>query len=191
MSAGHEAVKDAVTAHIATNIAAWLSTTQEAAWPPAPPYVAATAVLPVDEDKPWPCVMISSTGMPRLTQTGDGDYLAEYTLNIRVGVRSDEARNYDKAVDGRDRLLLAVRRLLMSSPRCASGVVALVPSITETTDDVALDTKGRPVALGILSLAVRQSETVPDPIAVESLSADVDVVAVPADQDIPLPTPPE
>jgi hypothetical protein len=144
--------------------------------------VAATAVLPVDEDKPWPCILVSSTATPQIKQAGDGTYLADYTLNLRVGVRSDEMKGYDKAVIGRDRLLLAVRRLLMARPRCAEGVVALVPTITETTDDVALDTKGRPVALGTLSLTVRQAETLPDPGAVESISAEVELTAVDATQ---------
>lgn len=180
MSGGHEAVKAAVVAHVAANVAAWVATTQEDSWPPAPSLVAATAVLPVDEDKPWPCVLVSSTATPRISQVGDGTYLAEYTLNLRVGVRSDEMKNYDKAVEGRDRLLLAVRRLLLSSPRCAAGVVTLAASITETTDDVALDTKGRPVALGTLSVTVRQSETLPDPAAVDVLTADVEVTAVDA-----------
>ncbi len=189
MSSGHEAVKDALVDHLATILPAWVQATAVDGWPATPALVAATEVLPVDEDKPWPCVLVSSTARPRIKHTGGDTYLAEYTVEVKVGVRSHGSKDYDAATDGRDRLLQAVVWALMAHPKLADGVVALTADMSDTTDPVAIDTKGRPVALGVLSLTVRQAETLPDPGAVESVDVEVDVTAVAAGQPLPEPVP--
>ena len=185
---GHEAVKDAMVAHLSDRLTTWLALSRVDGWPKDPGMVAATEVLPADEDKPWPVVMVSSTAMPNILHPGslgEQAMICEYTLTIRVGVRGDKERDYDRATVGRDRLLLAVRWLLLAHPRLADGIVAVTKELSETTDPVAVDTKGRPVALGVLSVPVRAAETLPDPAAVDLVGdVDVTVTAVPADGDL-------
>jgi hypothetical protein len=164
MTSGHEAVKSDLVAHLSANIGDWVDVVAVDSWPPVPALVAATDVLPVDEDKPWPCVLVSTTSMSTTTRDagiGSGVFVGDYAVRVSVAVRTPKSKDYDQAALGRDRLLAAVRYLLLSSPK-AGDCAVLTADLSEQTDAVAVDAKGRPVAVGTLSLTVRATETIPD-----------------------------
>ena len=185
MSGGHEAVKADIVEHISDNIAAWIAVTSVADWPPVPALVSATDILPVDEDKPWPCVMVASTSMTdptRTTSIGDGTFIGEYSVKITAAVRTSKSKDDADAAVGRDRLLLALRYLLITSPQAGENTTVLAASLTEQTDPVAVDPKGRMVALGSISVNVRHVETVPDLASYgEADSAEVHLAVTDAD----------
>jgi len=80
MTSGHEAVKADLVAHLSANIGDWVDVVAVDSWPPAPALVAATDILPVDEDKPWPCVLVSTTSMSTTTRdAGVGSGADSYT----------------------------------------------------------------------------------------------------------------
>ena len=165
MTGGHEAVKADLVTHIGDNIAAWITVVAEDGWPVVPQLIAASDILPVDEDKPWPCVMVASTSMTdptRTTSIGDGTFIGEYSVKITAAVRTSKSKDDADAAVGRDRLLLALRYLLITSPQAGDDTTVLVASLTEQTDPVAVDPKGRMVALGSISVNVRHVETIPD-----------------------------
>lgn len=185
MTSGHEAVKADLVAHLSANIGDWVDVVAVDSWPPAPALVAATDILPVDEDKPWPCVMVASTSMTdptRTTSIGDGTFIGEYSVKITAAVRTSKSKDDADAAVGRDRLLLALRYLLITSPQAGDDTTILVASLTEQTDPVAVDPKGRMVALGSISVNVRHVETIPDLASYgEADSADVVLSATTAD----------
>ena len=165
MTTGHEAVKADLVAHLSANIGDWVDVVAVDSWPPTPALVAATDILPVDEDKPWPCVLVSTTNMTAATRDagiGYGTFIGEYSVRVTVAVRTPKSKDYDQAALGRDRLLAAVRYLLLSNPQ-AGDCAVLTAGISEQTDAVAVDAKGRPVAVGTLSVTVRHTDTIPDP----------------------------
>lgn len=165
MTGGHEAVKADLVEHIADNLAQWLTVVAVDDWPPTPQMIAAGDILPVDEDKPWPCVMVASTSMTDPTRPGsigDGTFIGDYSVKITAAVRTPKSKDEADAAAGRDRLLLALRYLLVTSPQAGSDTTVLLSSLTEQTDPVAIDPKGRMVALGSISVDVRHVETIPD-----------------------------
>lgn len=165
MTSGHEAVKADLVAHLSANIGDWVDVVAVDDWPPAPARVSATDILPVDEDKPWPCVMVASTSMTdptRPSAIGDATFIGEYSVKITAAVRTSKSKDDADAAVGRDRLLLALRYLLITSPQAGDDTTVLVASLTEQTDPVAIDPKGRMVALGTISVNVRHVETIPD-----------------------------
>ena len=161
---GHEAVKAALVSHITDNIAAWITVVQDGSWPPVPAEIVASDILPVDEDKPWPCVLVTSTSMSdrrRTAALGDATFIGEYSVKITAAVRTSKSKDDADAAVGRDRLLLALRYLLITSPK-AGDTTVLTSTLTEQTDPVAVDPKGRMVALGSISVTVRHVESIPD-----------------------------
>ncbi|MEN9508666.1 MAG: hypothetical protein RLZZ621_1229 [Gemmatimonadota bacterium] len=165
MTSGHEAVKADLVAHLSANIGDWVDVVAVDSWPPAPALVAATDILPVDEDKPWPCVLVSTTSMSTTTRAagvGSGVFIGDYGVRVTVAVRTPKSKDFDQAAVGRDRLLAAVRYLLLSSPKAGDDCAVLTADFSEQTDPVAVDAKGRPVAVGTLTLTVRHTETIPD-----------------------------
>lgn len=185
MSGGHEAVKADLVAHLSAGLSAWVTVTAVDSWPPVPARVSATDILPVDEDKPWPCVMVASTSMTdptRTTSLGDGTFIGEYSVKITAAVRTSKSKDDADAAVGRDRLLLALRYLLITSPQAGDDTTVLVASLSEQTDPVAVDPKGRMVALGTITVPVRHIDTVPDLASYGVAdSADVVVSATTAD----------
>lgn len=182
---GHEAVKADIVDHISDNIAPWITVVAVSDWPPVPARISATDILPVDEDKPWPCVMVASTSMTdptRTTSLGDGTFIGDYSVKITAAVRTSKSKNDADAALGRDRLLLALRYLLVTSPQAGDDTTVLVASLTEQTDPVAVDPKGRMVALGSISVNVRHIETVPDLASYgEADTADIHLAVTDAD----------
>jgi len=182
---GHEAVKADLVSHITDNIAAWITVVQDGSWPPVPAEIVASDILPVDEDKPWPCVLVTSTSMSdhrRTAALGDATFIGEYSVKITAAVRTSKSKDDADAAAGRDRLLLALRYLLVTSPQAGDDTTILVASLTEQTDPVAVDPKGRMVALGSISVNVRHVETIPDLASYgEADSADVTLSVTTAD----------
>ena len=182
---GHEAVKAALVSHITDNLAPWITVVEVDDWPPMPGRIAVTDILPVDEDKPWPCVMVASTSMGtqhRAGGMGDATFIGDYSVKITVAVRTAKSKDDADAAAGRDRLLLALRYLLLTSPQAATDTTVLPASLTEQTDPVAIDPKGRMVALGSISVNVRHVETIPDLASYgEADSADVVLSVTTAD----------
>jgi len=185
MTGGHEAVKADIVEHVSDNIAAWINVVAVSDWPPVPARIAATDILPVDEDKPWPCVMVASTSMTdptRPSAIGDGTFIGDYSVKITAAVRTSKSKDDADAALGRDRLLLALRYLLVTSPQAGDDTTILVASLTEQTDPVAVDPKGRMVALGSISVNVRHVETIPDLDAYGEVdSADIHLAVTTAD----------
>ena len=161
---GHEAVKADLVSHISDNLAAWITVVEVDSWPPMPAHVAAGDILPVDEDKPWPCVLVTSTSMGdhhRTAALGDATFIGEYSVKITAAVRTSKSKDDADAAAGRDRLLLALRYLLITSPK-AGDTTVLTSTLTEQTDPVAVDPKGRMVALGSITVTARHVESIPD-----------------------------
>lgn len=181
MSGGHEAVKTALAGALGASLATWVAGVQVSGWPKAPGFIGITDVPP-DADKLWPCVLISSTAMvatQHVSAVGDGQFVGVYDVKVTVGVRAVKERDVESAIFGRDRLLLAVRRLLLHSPDLAGdgATVVLATSLTEATDQAAEDLKGRPTAFGEISLQIRHIETIPDPDAVAVTAVGTEVTA--------------
>lgn len=167
MTGGHEQVKDLLVQHLADDLGPWLTVVRgDDDWPLDPKMVAASDILPEGDDG-WPCVLVSSTRMVKRTSlasttTPVGGHVARYTVTITVACRAVKERDADSAAAGRDRLLLAVRWLLMTSPGLGPDATCLLSDLEEVTDPVAVDAKGRPVALGRATFTVQAVETVPD-----------------------------
>lgn len=179
-----ETVKADLVAHIADNLPAWVTVTAVDDWPPAPALVAATDLLPVDEDKPWPCVLVAAESRDTAVRGGAiGDPLvaAEYRLRITAAVRTSKSKDVDDAVAGRDRLLLALRWLLLTSPAAGDDTTVLAAGMTETYEPAGLDPKSRPVSVGVLRCTARHVETIPDPAGVTADNAGVTLAVTDAD----------
>lgn len=183
MSGGHEQVKDLLVEHLADDLGPWLTVVRgDDDWPLDPKMVAASDILPEGDDA-WPCVLVSSTRMVKRTSmsatpTPVGHHIARYTTTVTVACRAVKERDADSAAAGRDRLLLAVRWLLMTAPGLGSDATCLLSDLEEVTDPVAVDAKGRPVALGRATFVVQATETVPDLGAIEVVDAAVTDLAV-------------
>lgn len=188
MSGGHEAVKTTLAAHLAARLPSYMSGVQQASWPPAPAYIAVTDMLP-EADKAWPCVLVSATSMVQpeyAAGIGDSIFVGVYDVRLTVGVRAIKERDIESAIYGRDRLMLAIRQVLLQEPDLdGNGVtIALTRDLREETDPAANDPKTRPVALGAVRLQVRHIEEIPDLSAVEVDEASVDIeVSDAADTD--------
>lgn len=182
---GHEAVKADIVEHISDNIAAWITVVAVADWPPVPARISATDILPVDEDKPWPVVLVSTTGMTpkdQPTALGGDTHIGVYDVKITVAVRTSKSKDDADAAVGRDRLIQAVRWLLLTSPQAGTSTTVMPSTWSETVDPVAIDPKGRMVALGSISVNVRHVETIPDLASYgEADSADVVLSVATAD----------
>lgn len=179
MSGGHEAVKTTMAAHLADRVPSYMPGVQVASWPPAPTYIAVTDMLP-EADRAWPCVLVSATAMVQpeyASAIGDNVFVGVYDVRLTVGVRATKERDVESAIYGRDRLMLAIRRLLLQEPDLdGDGVtIALTRDLREETDPAANDPKTRPVAMGAVRLQVRHIEDVPDLAAVEVDQASVDI----------------
>ncbi len=162
---GHEAVKADLVEHLTDHLGAWVAVVDVDGWPPAPELIAATDILPVDEDKPWPCLLVATTGMTpgRQPTAIAGDvFVGEYGCKITVAVRTSKSRDEADAAVGRDRLLQALRWLLLTSPAAGASTTVLTAGWSEATDPVAVDPKGRMVALATVTFTARHAETVPD-----------------------------
>ena len=159
---GPEAVKADLVDHITDNIADWVAVTAVDSWPPAPAYVAATDLLPVDEDKPWPCVLIACTGQTAHVNDGGSTQVVHYAVTVKAAVRSSTSKDVDGAAAGRDRLAQALWWLLIVHPEAATGTTVLAADMTMDLDPVGLDPKSRPVAVGVIKATVRRVETLPD-----------------------------
>lgn len=187
MSGGHEQVKDLLVQHLADDLGPWLTVVRgDDDWPLDPKMVAASDILPEGDDA-WPCVLVSSTRMVKRTSvsatpTPVGAHVARYTVTVTTACRAVKERDADSAAAGRDRLLLAVRWLLMTAPGLGETATCLLSDLEEVTDPVAVDAKGRPVALGRATFTVQATETVPDLGAYGAADlATVVIDAVPAD----------
>ena len=101
-------------------------------------------------------------GRARAAGVGSGVFIGDYGVRVTVAVRTPKSKDFDQAAVGRDRLLAAVRYLLLSSPKAGDDCAVLTADFSEQTDPVAVDAKGRPVAVGTLTLTVRHTETIPD-----------------------------
>jgi len=182
---GHEAVKADIVEHISDNLAAWITVVAVADWPPVPARISATDILPVDEDKPWPVVLVSTTGMTpkdQPTALGGDTHIGVYDVKITVAVRTSKSKDDADAAVGRDRLIQAVRWLLLTSPQAGTSTTVMPSTWSETVDPVAIDPKGRMVALGSISVNVRHVETIPDLASYgEADSADVVLSVATAD----------
>ena len=181
MTAGHEAVKADLVDHLTDHIGAWVELVDAGGWPPAPALIAATDILPVDEDKPWPCILVATTGMTpaRLPSAiGCGEFIGEYAVKVTVAVRTSKSKDEADAAVGRDRLLQALRWLLLTSPAAGTATTVLTAGWSEKTDPVAVDPKGRMVALSEVTFTARHTETVPDPAAYGTADAGVIELAV-------------
>lgn len=175
---GHETVKTNLVEHLSDYLPDWVDTVAVDDWPTAPGMIAATDILPIDEDKPWPVVMVSTTAMTQGRNPGplgERIFVGNYDVKITVGVRTPKNRDPDDAAIGRDRLLQAVRWLLRDRPSLGDGA-SVLRGFTETTDPVGIDTKGRLVALGTLNLVVRLTETAP--VAPDSTDVTVDDTSI-------------
>lgn len=167
MTGGHEQVKDLLVEHLADDLGPWLTVVRgDDDWPLDPKMVAASDILPEGDDG-WPCVLVSSTRMVKRTSVSStvtpvGAHVARYTVTITVACRAVKERDADSAAAGRDRLLQAVRWLLLTSPGLGADATCLLADLEEQTDPVAVDAKGRPVALGRSTFTVQAVETVPD-----------------------------
>ena len=162
---GHEAVKADIVEHLTDHLGAWVAVVDVDGWPPVPELIAATDILPVDEDKPWPCLLVATTGMTpgRQPTAIAGDvFVGEYAVKITVAVRTSKSRDEADAAVGRDRLLQALRWLLLTSPAAGDSTTVLTAGWSEATDPVAVDPKGRMVALATVTFTARHTETVPD-----------------------------
>ena len=104
MTSGHEAVKADLVAHLGANIGDSVDVVAVDSWPPAPALVAATDILPVDEDKPWPCVLVSTTSMSTTTRAagvGSGVFIGDYGVRVTVAGRPPKSKGFDQAAVGR------------------------------------------------------------------------------------------
>lgn len=184
MSGGHEHVKAVLVDHLADNLPAWLTVIRDGdTWPLDPKLVAASDILP-DKDEQWPCVLVTSTSMNRrmaADTVATGEFIGRYDVTVTVGARGVKERDADEAAAGRDRLLLAVRNLFLASPGLDEDTTCLLSGLTEETGAVAVDVKGRPVAIGSVSLQVQYVETIPDLASVTADSADVHLAVTDAD----------
>lgn len=186
---GHESVRGLLVAHLAEGLPAWLDVARGGdEWPPDPRHVAADDIWPEGDDK-WPAVLVPSTRMVKRTSLSADVpaaalFAGRYEVSVAVGCRAVKERDAESARTGRDRLLLAVRWLLLTSPGLGAGTSCHFDALSEVTDPVASETKGRPVALGRLTFSVQHVESVPDLAGVPVVSADVGVEVAAADEPL-------
>lgn len=186
---GHESVRGLLVAHLAEGLPAWLDVARGGdEWPPDPRHVAADDIWPEGDDK-WPAVLVPSTRMVKRTSLSADVpaaalFAGRYEVSVAVGCRAVKERDSASASSGRDRLMQAVRWLLLTHPGLDASTSCHFAELSETTQPVALDAKGRPVALGRLVFTVMQTEPVPDLTGVPVVSADVEVDAAAADQPL-------
>lgn len=188
--AGHETVKALLVDHLTDHLAPWLEVVRAGdTWPLDPKLTAASDILPEGDDQ-WPCVLVSSTKMTRRTSkaadaVATSEFLGRYAVTVTVACRAVKERDPDSAATGRDRMLQAVRWLLLTAPGLDAASTCLFNDanqpMVEETDPVAVDAKGRPVALGRITFAVQHAETVPDPASVVTDSASVSLSVTDAD----------
>lgn len=175
---GHEAVKADLVDHLTTDLPAWVAVVAVDGWPAAPERIAAADILPVDEDKPWPVILVSTTTMTpkdQPTALGGDTHIGVYEVKITVAVRTSKSKDDADAAVGRDRLVQAVRWLLLTSPQAGTNTTVMPSTWSETVDPVAIDPKARMVALGTVTVSVRHIETVPD-LASHGVADSADVV---------------
>lgn len=184
---GHEAVKAALVEHLTALLPTWLAAVRDGdTWPPDPRLIAASDILP-DKDEQWPCVLVSSTSMTRALSDGAETLVGDYGVQVSVAARAKRERDVESAAVARDRMLAAVRWLVLSHPGVTAHMQVLGATLTEETDPVGLDLKGRPAAVGAASFTVRFAETIPtipDSIVGTVTDADVTVSAVDAATDL-------
>lgn len=167
---GHEAVKAALVEYLADGLPDWVTQVEG----PTVKVVAASDILP-DKDEGFPCVLVSSTRAERVT-AGAEDFVVRYDVSVTVAAKATTA---DLAAQARDRLLLAVRWLLLASPGVGESAQALTAGLTEDTGAVAVDAKGRPTALGSVSFGVQVAEALPvlgTPVDFDFASVVIDAV---------------
>lgn len=186
---GHEAVKAAVVEHLTDLLPTWLAAVRPEGdtWPIDPKLIAASDILP-DKDEQWPCVLVASTVMNRHLSDGAEQFVGDYDIQVSVAARANKERDADSAAVARDRLLAAVRWLVLSHPGPNDAMQILSGSITEETGAVGVDLKGRPAALGSISFTVRYAESIPTvaaDIAGTVTDTAIVVAAVDADTDLP------
>lgn len=175
---GHEAVKAAVVAHLATGLPAWVARVQDSGLPADVKHVAASDILP-DKDTLWPCVLVASTAMARKhsieAASDEPVIVGVYDVTVTVAHKHTDP---DAAALGRDRLLLAARSLFLADPGLGDFTAAHLSGLQEVTNAVAVDLKTRPVAMGSLSFQVAHAEVLPviDPTEVESAAVTVNPV---------------
>lgn len=158
---------------------------EPAVWPPIPS-VFCSDTIPDRSDR-LPAVMIGSATLVSLKaeEAGIGQiWRGRYTFDINVLVVSPQAGGDTLASIGRDRLVLAVIKLLLRTPDTGHGVVLLTRDLTAETGPAREDQASRPIAAGVISVQADTEELFDDDtIPIESITTELS--AVDAAQPLP------
>lgn len=183
---GHELVRTAILDLLRAQVPGRLAVLR-AARSLSPADAPDPVVYALDERWPskdtWPAVCVPSTELRSLIReandAGAETWTGTYAVNVAVGTRFDEHRATNEAALQRDRLLLAVREVLLLSPKPQAGVRIMPNSIAEEAGTPGEDIAARPHALGVVSFTVQTEETIApaaDPPTADT--ADVEVAPV-------------
>lgn len=194
---GHEGVRRLTEAHLAALLPAELGRiraatppvdvdNEPAVWPPNPS-VFCSDTIPNRSDR-LPAVMVGSSQMLSLKaeESGIGPvWRGRYQFDINVLVVSPHAGGDTLASIGRDRLVLAVIKLLLRTPDTGHGVVLLTRDLVSETGPAREDEASRPIAAGVITVQADTEEFLDeDSIPIDSITTDVTVV----DASQPLPS---
>lgn len=128
-------------------------------WPPAPRSVTVADSMPIREEM-YPAIIVQSTGseLVHSSQAGSGEHMFRYAMRVQVLVTSHKAQGAETASVGRDRLLLAVRDVLMSGSLGDPDYAIVSGSFTETTGIAVETLQSKPVAVGSIEFDVNAIE---------------------------------
>lgn len=165
MMLGHEAVKAAVLDVLQTNVPDRLDAirTALAVTSPVDPatYVAADSLTVATE---FPVVLVRSTSMGTLRAAGTVDpgsestWVGRYDVEVVVACDSATHGDYAAACADRDRLLLAVREVLLLTSG-VGDIELLTANLAEDTGAAAETLRGAPLAAGSITLSALATET--------------------------------
>lgn len=168
---GHEGVRRLTEAHLAAHLPAKLDQIRAQTppvpvdnapdvWPPNPK-VFCSDVVPTRSDL-LPAVMVGSSQLLSL-QACEGGAAAEwqgrYQFDVNAVCVSPHAGGDVLAGIGRDRLVLAVREILIEYPDAGGGVRLLCRDLVEDTGPVGQDDASRPKGGGVTTVQADTVET--------------------------------
>lgn len=134
----------------------------------------------------FPVVLVRSTDMPRMEAVGGdgGDYRCRYDIEVLVAADNRVHGDYELACAYRSRLLLAVRKAMLTCRHLPDDIDLPSRSLTEQTGAAAELLSGTPLAAGVLKThaIVDESLTPTDPPIVSA--SHVSVSAAAADSTI-------
>lgn len=147
-------------------------------WPPNPK-VFCSDKIPDRSDK-LPAVMVGSCQLLSLKAEESGigaTWYGRYSFDISALVVSPNAGGDTLATIGRDRLVLAVIKLLLRHPDTGHGVTLLTRDLTAETGPAREDETSRPLAAGVITVQADTEEIFDDDsIPIESITTVIDAV---------------